>query len=460
MSHDGSCFAVSNHADGEVLVYANDGAFSPRTGAVASLQGMVCPHGLRLLRDGTMLVADASTPYLHVFARSGPDWRGTHRPAKSIRILDDDAFYDGRYDTREGGLKGLDVDRSERLLVTTHLGYPLAFYDLAALLAAPGETPSDAELRRQRDEALEARDRRRLARRWTVGQRVREAIRQRRQGIDHRRQDARTTARVWALRARAVVGPSLLDPRGPVVSLTSHARRLEHCHVAIEAIGSGRLRPSRIVLWITDAQAYARMPASLRRLQARGLEVRMTREYGPHTKYWACIEAGESIDQPLVTADDDALYSGGWLADLWTAWKARPHLIHAHRARRMTVFGQELTPYLSWPFASDSRPSHANFITGVGGVIYPPPFLAFLAQGGTAFTDCCPTADDIWLTVNAIRAGIEVAQVGDEAYEPLLVPGSQETRLYSINVLQGRNQTQLRRTFRPEDLETVRRAQA
>jgi hypothetical protein len=50
--------------------------------------------------------------------------------------------------------------------------------------------------------------------------------------------------------------------------------------------------------------------------------------------------------------------------------------------------------------------------------------------------------------------------VGGEAYEPLLVPGSQETRLYSINVLQGRNQTQLRRTFRPEDLETVRRAQA
>ena len=161
MSHDGSCFAVSNHADGEVLVYANTVAFSSRSGSVASLQGMVCPHGLRLLSNGTMLVADAATPYLHVFARSGPEWRGTHLPAKSIRMLDDDRFYDGRYDTREGGIKGLDVDRSERLLVTTRAGDPLAFYDLPALLATPGEAPSDAELRRQRDKALETRDRRR-----------------------------------------------------------------------------------------------------------------------------------------------------------------------------------------------------------------------------------------------------------------------------------------------------------
>jgi hypothetical protein len=251
---------------------------------------------------------------------------------------------------------------------------------------------------------------------------------------------------------------SLLDPGGPVVCLSTHEGRISLVHYAIETIGRGRRKPSRMILWLTDEETFSRRSASLKRLEARGLEVLLTEEHGPHSKYWPYVESTQRFDRPLVTADDDALYSDHWLQDLVTAWEEKPETIHCHRARRMGLVGEELTPYTSWPFGHDSAPSNLNFITGVGGVIYPPSFLAHLKEQGTAFSRCCPASDDIWLTLQAIRAGFEVAQVKARAYHPVTIPGSQTRSLHSTNVLQGANQVQLRQTFGPDDLLRLRAA--
>ena len=85
-------------------------------------------------------------------------------------------------------------------------------------------------------------------------------------------------------------------------------------------------------------------------------------------------------------------------------------------------------------------------------MIYPPGYLQYLKQQGKALTQSCPYADDIWLSMNALRSGFKVAQVGSRQRLFPTIPGSQKERLYAINVLSGLNQAQLRRTYSEGDL--------
>lgn len=463
VSRDRAWIAVSNHVDGEVLVYRNEERLADAVGPAAVLRGSVCPHGLGFTRDGDLLVADAASQFLHVYRRSGTEWSGVCDPERSIRMLDDETFLDGRYDTREGGIKGVEIDRSGRLLITSHRLDPLGFYDLPALLTCSDEVPGQAyaELCSQRDESLRTNHPHRLHRSWTPRARLRAAVRARGSRWRMRRRWARRRARLWWIRTRIELSRgSLLDPAGPVVSLTTLPSRIESVHYAIESICGGSLKPSRILLWLTDGDPHARLPRSLQRLQAGGLEIRRARELGPHSKYYPYLESQERFERPLVTADDDSLYPQNWLSDLTDGYRSDPTKIHCHRARRMVIAGGELGPYNAWALTSDAEPSHLNFITGVGGAIYPPAFLDFLKRLGPRFLACCPRSDDIWLTVSAIRAGFAVKQVREAALRPVTIPGSQTRRLKASNVDQGQNQIQLRRTFRAEDLRTLAAAGA
>ena len=75
ISPDGAWIAISNHVDGEVLLYENTPGLGRRTPPAASLRGIVCPHGLRFTPDGRLLVADAASQYLHVFESTNGSWK-------------------------------------------------------------------------------------------------------------------------------------------------------------------------------------------------------------------------------------------------------------------------------------------------------------------------------------------------------------------------------------------------
>lgn len=460
VSPDGAWFAVSNHARGEVLLYGDaTGDLGTNREPAAALGGMVCPHGLRFLSDDTLVIADAACPYLHIYRRDGAAWTGERsKPSQSVRVLDDERYFDGRFAAGEGGVKGLDVDRTGALLITTTRLDPLGFWDLRELLEHPEELPQDryAELSQQRQTSMRSHHAVTLTHRWTPRQRVEQELRERRDYVRYLGHRVLGRARTLRLDAgNRLSSARMLDARGPVVSLTTHSGRIDRAHYAIESIARGTLKPSRIVLWLTEDAAFARLPAALRRLEARGVEIRPAEELGPHSKYFPYLESTDAFDGPLVTADDDAFYPSDWLRDLMEAHSAGPQQIHCHRARRMGLDSRGLLPYNEWPVAGDDRPSPFNFILGVGGVIYPPAFLACLKRAGRAFLECCPTADDIWLTVNAIRAGFEVRQLRKEALQPEVVPGTQGSARFHVN-FQGANQEQLRRTFTPDDLALLR----
>jgi DNA-binding beta-propeller fold protein YncE len=136
-SDDGELMAVSNHDSRHVLVFGHHdppGA-SPR----AILRGVYFPHGLRFAgADRFLLVADAGSPYVHVFERAGARWEGVLHPSASVPVLPADMPLEN-YDRGDRGPKGLDVDATGRVVAITCEQDPLGFFDLSGMLARPGE---------------------------------------------------------------------------------------------------------------------------------------------------------------------------------------------------------------------------------------------------------------------------------------------------------------------------------
>lgn len=263
------------------------------------------------------------------------------------------------------------------------------------------------------------------------------------------------TAQVRAMVALALSNVMSRRPAvaagGPVVSLTSYGKRARTVGFTLESIAQGTLLPSRLLLWLDEPELIARLPASVRRLQARGLEVLPCENYGPHKKYYPYVAAQTTLDAPLVTADDDVLYPRDWLASLMAAHQREPELVHCYRARVMALSGSELLPYASWPDCSTTAPSHRHFSVGLAGVLFPAHVQRELQHSGASFTSSCPRTDDIWLNLHAQRAGARVRQLRARPQHFMLLPGTQSVALLHSNVQTG-NDAALRKLYDAEQL--------
>lgn len=264
---------------------------------------------------------------------------------------------------------------------------------------------------------------------------------------------------LWALRLRnRFTRESALGASEVVVSLTSYGSRLRTVAYAIESIASGSARPRRLILWLDDEAAYARRPRALRRLEARGLEVRVTVNYGPHTKYFPTLGDALRDHLALVTADDDILYPRSWLSRLLSAAAVEAEAVSCYRAAVATPAGDRLAPYNSWPRCTDDRPSLAHLATGVSGVYYPRQMLHALAERGTDFQRWSPKADDIWLHWVALRAGVAVRQISRVPRHFPYIPGTQATSLVAQNVGQAANDVPIRALYEKRDVARIAEA--
>jgi hypothetical protein len=243
----------------------------------------------------------------------------------------------------------------------------------------------------------------------------------------------------------------IVEVGGPVVSLTSYSRRVLFVHLAIESIGRGTLRPSRLILWLDEEGPLAKPPRSLRRLERRGLEIKSTDDFGPHKKYFPYVEGEAQHSVPLVTADDDLLYPRDWLATLVAAYRPEERVVVAHRVHRIAVLRDDIAPYVTWGRATSGRPSARHFATGGSGLVLPPAVLDHLRELGRQFEGRAPTADDVWLNFAILHSGHRVRPllhldesdygqtrgIGRHRVEPLLVQ----------NVFRGGNDRQIAQTY-------------
>jgi hypothetical protein len=247
-------------------------------------------------------------------------------------------------------------------------------------------------------------------------------------------------------------------PGYPVVSLTTYGRRSEKVYFAIESIAHGDLRPSQLILWIDDEVLFYNLPATIRRLQKRGLEVRLSSNYGPHTKYYPYVASEETFQTPLVTADDDMLYPKYWLKKLVEANQAFPVCVNSFWAHVVAINENGIGNSHDWKQCDSMQPQSCHVAAGVTGVIYPPAFLMELKRAGTAFETCCPKADDIWLHVQALRSGYRVRQILPHLpyWSFRGIPGTQDTALCHYNVDGLGNDRQISATYSKADVERLR----
>lgn len=251
----------------------------------------------------------------------------------------------------------------------------------------------------------------------------------------------------------------LVDPEGPVVSLTSYGARIRFVHLAIESIGRGSLRPSRLLLWLDDRDVVRRPPRSLRRLQRRGLEILLCDDFGPYKKSFPFALTSTHHVAPLVTADDDWLVPAGWLETLVDTATRHPDTVLAHRAHEIRVEKGRIAPYATWTRADSPTVSFRHFGTGCMGQLLPPAVLDALREEGVRFPTFAPHADDVWIHRLAVSTGSGVRPVGlllDDDFAPIRGAGRLGgAGLFEENVAGGRNDRQIAAAYTPSELAAI-----
>lgn len=246
---------------------------------------------------------------------------------------------------------------------------------------------------------------------------------------------------------------AVTHPNGPVVSLTTYGQRVQTAYLAIESIARGELLPSRLILWIDEIDLLNNLPKTIRRLQSRGLEVRQCKNYKSHKKYYPYVESQDSFDRPLVTADDDILYPRYWLKTLVDAHLRFPEAINCFFAGDVEFDRVTGELRMRWHSCHSTNPHSCFHPLGGTGVIYPPAYLMALKRAGTAFESCCPTQDDLWHHVIALRSGFKVRQI--LPFPPYFafqaIPGTRRTALMGSG-----EDWQVAATYKESDIQLLR----
>lgn len=249
------------------------------------------------------------------------------------------------------------------------------------------------------------------------------------------------------------------DPGGPVVSLTTYGQRSRTVFLTLESIARGDLRPSRLILWIDEGHVLEHVPGSLRRLSGRGLEMLRCENLGPHKKYYPYIRDHAEKGVPLVTADDDVLYTRAWLSTLLAESEKDPENVICFRAREIPVERGDQTAslgeYSTWPLCTSAVAGSRIFPTGTSGVLYPPAVQKAIRNAGSGAETSFRFVDDVWLHSVTIAAGYTARQVSPQAVHFPTIFLSQRTALFRRNVYSNENDERVALAYTPELVQKI-----
>ena len=222
-----------------------------------------------------------------------------------------------------------------------------------------------------------------------------------------------------------------------IVSLTTFPGRIGIVHKTIQSLKNQSFKADKIILYLSEKEFPKKMreiPTSLKELQDNRFEIHWVKKtlFSFQKLIPALKEYPEAI---IVTADDDILYSRNWLELLVSAYQESPNCIHCHRAHRIKFKHGKVMSYNDW--AKERRNesvAYNNFLTGVGGVLYPPHCLDEDITNDKVFLKICPKADDIWIWAMALKHHTKIHVLKENITSLDVTPGSQDGAcLFKIN---------------------------
>lgn len=216
-----------------------------------------------------------------------------------------------------------------------------------------------------------------------------------------------------------------------VVTLTSYPARFPTLAPTLKGLLHQTVAADATELFLTKADA-AQLPQEVLALQDHGLTIKICEDSRSYKKLVPALQ--EDPDRFLVTADDDAYYEAGWLADLVAGALAQPGCVIAHRCHRVLRLADgTIAPYGTWDHNINSPAAGTDLCaTGVSGILYPPRGLDPRVTDQALFQSLCPQSDDLWFFWMARLQGTTVAKIGGRR-RILEWPGSQSVSLRADN---------------------------
>jgi len=206
-------------------------------------------------------------------------------------------------------------------------------------------------------------------------------------------------------------GVNIIKRETPIiVSLTSYKERFNDLELSIYTLLTQAIKPDRIILWLSDNLKMSDLPYSITKYVKNGLEIRFVEDIGSYTKIIYALK--EFPDSIIVTADDDIIYPSNWLEFLYHSYIANPKDIQVHRAHRIKYKNNKICSYETWDkHIKEESARFDNFLTGVGGVMYPPNCFRQEVFRKDIYLKYAPAADDIWLWFMALISNRKIRVV-------------------------------------------------
>lgn len=238
-----------------------------------------------------------------------------------------------------------------------------------------------------------------------------------------------------------------------IVSLTSFPERIQSdVEYTLYSLLTQSFKPDEIILWLAKEQfpnGLDDLPDNIRNFQKNGLTIKWCTDLRSYKKLIPTLK--EYPDDIIVTADDDIYYPQDWLQKLYVQYCQDSEAIIGHRMHyiRLDDKGQPL-PYKKWAKNITKRQAcYRNFLTGCGGILYPPHCLYKDVCDEELFRKLTPYADDIWFWAMAVLNDTPIKTFSDRYRKIILVNPEREMRqtdeltLAKLNISKGGNDQQL-----------------
>jgi len=187
-----------------------------------------------------------------------------------------------------------------------------------------------------------------------------------------------------------------------VVSLTSFPSRIPSLHKTVSSLMHQTLKPDVIVLWLAKEQfpnGENDLTKELLNLKQYGLTIKWCSDIRSYKKLIPSLK--EFPNDIIITVDDDVYYDEKLIELLYNSYLENPEFIHCHRCTKI-FYKNTAIRAKGGGLKYYKKPSFANKVVGVGGVLYPPNSLYKDVTNEKLFMELAPTNDDIWFWLMAV----------------------------------------------------------
>lgn len=235
-----------------------------------------------------------------------------------------------------------------------------------------------------------------------------------------------------------------------IVSLTSYPARINTVNQTIESILNQSMKADKVILWLAPEQFPNKekdLPKQLLDLCDKGLTIDWYHDIKSYKKLIPTLK--KYPDAIIVTADDDLIYNKNWLKLLYDEYIKNPDVLCAHRTHCIKLKNKKIDKYKNWKWLGYTEaPSYSNFITGGGGVLYPPNSLHKDVLKEDVFIKLCPNADDVWFWAMSVLNNIKIKVAEKHIKRLNIIEGTQDCALSKENVINNKNDEQLAKVLK------------